>query len=58
MAKALLRYVPVVDHSGHPIAAVAVTFASDDPPDLAETVRRTRATAARLSRRLGGQPAG
>ncbi len=50
--------VPVVDHSGHPIAAVAVTFTSDDPPDLTETVRRTKATAARLSRRLGGVPTG
>ena len=46
--------VPVADHTGHPIAAVAVTFSSETSPDVTETVRRIRATAATLSRRLGG----
>ena len=46
--------VPVIDHSGHPIAAVAVTFASDDAADVPDAVRRITSTAAALSRRLGG----
>jgi DNA-binding IclR family transcriptional regulator len=48
--------VAVLDHSSHPLASVAVTFASDDPPDLADAVRRVGATAAALSRRMGGGP--
>ena len=46
--------VPVTDHSGHPIAAIAVTFASDDAADIPDAVRRITSTAAALSRRLGG----
>ncbi len=46
--------VPVTDHTGHPIAAVAVTFATDDPPEQTVAVRRIHATAAELSRRVGG----
>ncbi|HEY7044508.1 MAG TPA: IclR family transcriptional regulator [Nocardioidaceae bacterium] len=45
---------PVLDHNGHPLAAVAVTYAADDPPDVETTVGRVTATAAALSRRLGG----
>ena len=46
--------VPVTDHSGHPLAAIAVTFATDDPPPVDQAVARIRTTAASLSRRLGG----
>ncbi len=46
--------VPVTDHSGHPVAAVAVTYASDQQPDLDDAVRRIRSTASVLSRRIGG----
>lgn len=49
----------VRDHTGHPIAAVAVTFAVE--PLAAETddealVRAVRGAAAELTRRLGGHP--
>jgi DNA-binding IclR family transcriptional regulator len=44
----------VVDHNGHPVAGVAVTFAEGDAPALAHEVRRT---ADALSRRIGGTPA-
>ena len=44
----------VLDHNGHPVAGVAVTFPTDDPPDLRRTTSATRATAAGLTRRLGG----
>ncbi|MGZ4494522.1 MAG: IclR family transcriptional regulator [Nocardioides sp.] len=47
---------PVLDHNGHPVAGVAVTFPADDPPDLRRTTSATRATAAALTRRLGGTP--
>jgi len=47
----------VRDHTGHPTAGVAVTFPSDDPPDLARTIAATRRTADRLTARIGGQPA-
>ncbi len=46
--------VPVLDHTGHPVAAVAVTFATAEPPATDDAVRRIRATAISLSRRLGG----
>ncbi|EXG81064.1 IclR family transcriptional regulator [Cryptosporangium arvum] len=48
---------PVTDHSGHPVAAVAVTFpvAEGDPDALADAVRRT---AAEIARRVGGTPPG
>ena len=51
------RAVP--DHSGHPVAAVAVTFDTDDPGPagldaLLDAVART---ASQLSRRLSGHPA-
>ncbi|MGZ4429410.1 MAG: IclR family transcriptional regulator [Nocardioidaceae bacterium] len=47
---------PVLDHNGHPVAGVAVTFPADDPPDLRRTTSATQATAAALTRRLGGTP--
>ncbi len=46
--------VPVIDHSGHPVAAVAVTYASGEPPDVSDAVRRIQGTALTLSRRIGG----
>ena len=48
---------PVLDHNGHPVAGVAVTF-PQDPADQTTTphaaASAVRATAAMLSRRLGG----
>jgi DNA-binding IclR family transcriptional regulator len=45
----------VLDHNGHPVAGVAVTYASADPPaDLRRTIAATRRTAATLTARLGG----
>ena len=47
----------VLDHNGHPVAGVAVTFPSGDPPaDLAGAVDATRRTAAAVTSRLGGTP--
>jgi DNA-binding IclR family transcriptional regulator len=48
----------VVDHTGHPAAGVAVTYASGDPPDLPETIAATRRTAERLTARIGGRATG
>jgi DNA-binding IclR family transcriptional regulator len=47
---------PVLDHTGHPIAAVAVTYPAREttPEALAEHVRRA---AARVSTRIRGTPA-
>lgn len=47
----------VVDHGGHPVAGIAVTFPADDPPDLPATIAATRRTAARLTARIAGRPA-
>jgi DNA-binding IclR family transcriptional regulator len=47
----------VLDHNGHPVAGVAVTYPAApeaDPEGLAATVEATRRTAAILTRRLGG----
>lgn len=46
--------VPVADRAGRPLAAIAVTFRSEDgsPDHVAELVERTRSTAADISRRL------
>ena len=46
----------VLDHTGHPAAGVAVTFPTDDPPDLPTTIAATRRTAERLTTRIGGRP--
>ena len=43
---------PVLDHNGHPVAAVAVTFPSGTTPDDAAGAVQT--TASSLSKRLGG----
>jgi len=45
--------VAVLDHSDHPVAGLAVTWPSDDPParSVAERLRRA---ASELSRRVGG----
>jgi DNA-binding IclR family transcriptional regulator len=43
----------VVDHNGHPVAGVAVTYEAGDPERLSAEVRRT---AAALTRRIGGTP--
>lgn len=47
---------PVFDHSGHPVAAVAVTFpAASLPPGTRETVlTQVGRTAATITRRIGG----
>src|SRR3954471_18112926 len=44
---------PVLDHNGHPVAGVAVTYEQGDPESLSAEVRRT---AAALTRRIGGTP--
>jgi DNA-binding IclR family transcriptional regulator len=45
----------VVDHNGHPVAGIAVTYASTDPPDVSGEVRRT---AELITRRLLGSAPG
>lgn len=45
----------VLDHNGHPVAGVAVTYATDDE-DAARLVDDVRRTAAGLTRRIGGTP--
>lgn len=47
----------VLDHTGHPVAGVAVTFPSGDALDFHRTTEQTRRTAGRLTSRLGGRPA-
>jgi DNA-binding IclR family transcriptional regulator len=44
----------VLDHNGHPLAGVAVTYPVDEAPDLARLAAATRRTADQLTRRLGG----
>ena len=46
----------VLDHNGHPVAGVAVTYPSDEQPDLTELAGHVRRTATGLTRRLGGTP--
>jgi len=43
----------VLDHNGHPVAGVAVTYPVEDAPGLARTVAATRHTAELVSRRIG-----
>ncbi len=45
----------VLDHNGHPVAGVAVTYATDEE-DAARLVDDVRRTAAGLTRRIGGTP--
>jgi DNA-binding IclR family transcriptional regulator len=47
---------PVLDHSGHPVGAVGVTFEDARAPGLETLVERVTATADALTRRLGGRP--
>jgi DNA-binding IclR family transcriptional regulator len=47
----------VLDHNGHPVAGVAVTYPSGEQPDLTRLAGQVRRTAAGLTRRLGGSPA-
>src|SRR4051812_22242657 len=44
---------PVLDHNGHPVAGVAVTYEEGDAEALSAEVRRP---AAALTRRIGGTP--
>jgi DNA-binding IclR family transcriptional regulator len=46
----------VLDHTGHPVAGVAVTFPSEDDVDLPRLIEATRRTAERLTTRLRGRP--
>lgn len=46
--------VAVLDHNSVPVAAVAVTYPSEDAPPLEAMVERVRATSALLSRRIHG----
>ncbi|HEU4515090.1 MAG TPA: IclR family transcriptional regulator [Nocardioidaceae bacterium] len=45
----------VLDHTGHPVAGVAVTFPGEDSVDLPRTIEATRRTAERLTARLRGR---
>ena len=46
----------VVDHNGHPVAGVAVTYPTDEDVDVDAAVAATRRCAAALTRRVGGTP--
>lgn len=50
--------VAVVDHAGHPVAAVAVTFPEDEVDESrhARIARETTRTAEQLHRRISGSP--
>ena len=48
----------VLDHSGHPVAGVAVTYPADHDLRIDEVVRLVRQTAAELSVRLGHRDQG
>jgi DNA-binding IclR family transcriptional regulator len=45
----------VLDHNGHPVAGIAVTFPSDADVDRRTAIRACRRTADLVSRRLGGR---
>src|SRR3954469_283909 len=47
----------VLDHNGHPVAGVAVTYRSDEASDLTAAIEATLRTAAAVTTRLGGSPA-
>ena len=49
-----VRPTAVLDHNRHPVAGVAVTFASDSDADPATIARTVTATAAQLTRRVSG----
>jgi DNA-binding IclR family transcriptional regulator len=46
---------PVLDHNGHPVAGLAVTYPVTDSPDVERLARHVRRTAEVLTRRLGGR---
>lgn len=46
----------VLDHNGHPLAGVAVTYPIDEVPSPERVAQATRRTAELLTRRLGGAP--
>ncbi len=46
---------PVLDHNGHPVAGLAVTYPVDEIPDVARLAGHVHRTAGVLTRRLGGQ---
>lgn len=48
--------VAVLDHNGHPAAGIAVTFPSENADDLGAVIAATEATAAAVTRRIGGRP--
>ena len=48
----------VLDHNGHPLAGVAVTFPVDDAPATTHAAQATRRTADLLTRRLRGSRRG
>jgi len=45
----------VLDHNGHPVAGVAVTYPSDEDIDVPAAIEATQRTAGALTRRLGGR---
>jgi DNA-binding IclR family transcriptional regulator len=47
----------VLDHNGHPVAGVAVTYPTEDRVDLPAAIVATQRTASALTRRLGGRVA-
>jgi DNA-binding IclR family transcriptional regulator len=47
----------VLDHNGHPVAGVALTYPTADEIDLPAAIEATQRTAAVLTRRLGGRVA-
>ena len=48
----------VLDHNGHPVAGVAVTYPSDEDIDVPAAIEATQRTAGALTRRIGGHPPG
>jgi DNA-binding IclR family transcriptional regulator len=48
---------PVLDHTGHPVGAVGVTYEAERGPEIDALVERVTGTAGALTRRLGGRPA-
>ncbi|MGH3332197.1 MAG: IclR family transcriptional regulator [Nocardioidaceae bacterium] len=46
----------VLDHNGHPVAGLAVTYPSDEVSDLGRVIAATQRTADALTARLGGHP--
>ncbi len=48
----------VLDHNGHPVAGIAVTYSEDTAIDVPAAIDATRRTAGRVTRRLGGRPGG